>query len=90
MKHGRKIGLVNFYTDEVADLPKKCLAQRNGALAHKPAAPRRGLVLAAVTLLVIELQIISWRIQFEQLRRRPALRQSDPPHGSSPVTWRSR
>ncbi|PYL37742.1 MAG: hypothetical protein DMF34_09135 [Verrucomicrobia bacterium] len=54
VKHGRKVSLVNFYTDTVGnpELPKKC------ALAKaKPLLPRRRALIGATVLLILALVI---------------------------------
>jgi TolB-like protein/Tfp pilus assembly protein PilF len=51
IKHGRRISLVNFYTDEIGnpDPPKKCLASQN----HRGRLPAlAGIALAALVLIV--------------------------------------
>ena len=59
VKHGRKIRLTNFYTNEIgnAEPPTKCL-QRNGTptAAAAPSGPRAALVIG-VALLVIALVV---------------------------------
>ncbi len=56
VKHGRKISLVNFYTDAVGNpnLPRKCRAQRPPAAR---AAPSRSMILIGSLVLLIALLI---------------------------------
>ena len=57
VKHGRKISLVNFYTDTVGNpqTPEKC------ALAKpKPPFPRHRVLIGATVLLVIAVGILGW------------------------------
>ena len=56
VKHGRKISLVNFYTDAIGNpnLPRKCRAQRPPAAR---AAPSRSMILIGSLVLLIALLI---------------------------------
>lgn len=60
VKHGRKISLVNFYTDEIGnpEVPKRCITQTGGAVVGPTSfesgilKPRRALVAGAVLLAI--------------------------------------
>jgi len=54
VKHGRKVSLVNFYTDTVGnpELPKKC-----ALVKPKPLLPRQRALIGAMVLLILALVI---------------------------------
>src|SRR5438876_3426995 len=57
VKHGRKISLVNFYTDAIGNpsLPQKCLVQRR--LAARAAPARSTILIGSLVLFLIALLI---------------------------------
>ena len=64
MKHGRKVAIVNFYTDEIGnpEVPKRCAAQSGEAVAGSTSAAsgssrRKRASIAGMALFVIALAI---------------------------------
>jgi len=73
IKHGRKISLVNFYTDAIGNpnLPQKYRAQRQRAVKATPA--RSAILISSLVLFVIALMIGLPKFSRLALGRRAAL-----------------